>query len=75
MALAEMALAGGLGASVALGDVPREEDAAIGSGPALLGITQLASCWKFGPSVRAGLTGLFEGLPMGETGLRHLGRR
>jgi phosphoribosylformylglycinamidine synthase subunit PurSL len=68
VALAEMALAGGLGASVSLGAVPHEADAA---SDLVLLFSESPSRFvlEVRPECLDGLTGLLEGLPMGRLGL------
>ncbi|HKI16536.1 MAG TPA: AIR synthase-related protein, partial [Isosphaeraceae bacterium] len=67
VALAEMALAGGLGASVSLGAVPHETGAA--SDLALLFSESLSRfLLEVAPKCVGDLTGLLDGLPMGRLG-------
>jgi phosphoribosylformylglycinamidine synthase len=67
VALAEMAVAGGLGATVSLGAVPHEADAA--ADPALL-FSESPSRFllEVRPECLGSLTGLLEGLPVGRLG-------
>ena len=67
VALAEMALAGGLGAGVSLRDVPCDDDAGARRRPAVLGIA-LAVPARSPPRARRRLADLFGGLPLGRLG-------
>ncbi len=68
VALAEMALAGGIGASVSLGAMPHEADAAA---DLVLLFSESPSRFllEVRPECLAGLNGVLEGLPLGQLGL------
>jgi len=67
VALAEMAFAGGLGATASLGEVPRDDDA--GHDTALLfSESPTRFLLEVRPEHAGALAGLFEGLPLGRLG-------
>ena len=67
VALAEMALAGGLGARVSLGDVPRADDAA-SDFVLLFSESPTRFVLEVRPECFDELAGLFDGLPLGRLG-------
>jgi len=67
VALAEMALAGGLGARVSLGDVPRTDDA-VSDFVLLFSESPTRFVLEVPPGCFAELAGLFDGLPLGRLG-------
>ncbi len=68
VALAEMAFAGGLGAQVSLGDVPREQRCGQRSRRCCSRNRPPDSSSRFAPNARASWPGLCAGLPLGRLG-------